>query len=168
MKLSLIVAMASNRTIGRNNQMPWHLSADLKRFKKITLGSAILMGRKTHESIGRPLPGRINLVISKNLAYRAVDCQVFNSIEQALSFSNQYPELFVIGGASLYQRLLPKADKLYLTQIDQSFEGDTFFPVINQAEWRKINQETVEDDPSVDFNYSFIELDRHCSVTNNI
>jgi len=161
MKLSLIVAMASNYAIGLNNQMPWHLSADLKRFKQITLNSVILMGRKTHESIGRPLPERTNVIISQNPTYQATGCQVFNSIEQALNFCRQFPNIFVIGGASLYQRLLPKADKLYLTQIHQDFEGDTFFPIINQVEWQEVSRETIKNDPRVNFSYSFIELERN-------
>jgi len=160
MKISLIVAMASNRAIGLNNEMPWHLSADLKKFKQITMGSPILMGRKTYESIGRPLPGRTNIIISRNKTYQQADCLVFNSIENAIAACQQYDEIFVIGGATFYQAILPQADKLYLTEINKSFDADTFFPVINKDEWREITRKDVADDPSVDFSYSFISLEK--------
>jgi len=160
MKISLIVAMASNRAIGLNNEMPWHLSADLKKFKQITMGSPILMGRKTYESIGRPLPGRTNIIISRNKTYQQADCLVFNSIENAIAACQQYDEIFVIGGATFYQAILPQADKLYLTEINKSFDADTFFPVINKDEWREMTREDIADDPSVDFSYSFISLEK--------
>ncbi|MFI3119729.1 MAG: dihydrofolate reductase, partial [Methylococcaceae bacterium] len=117
MKISLIVAMASNRAIGLNNQIPWHLSADLKKFKKITMGAPILMGRKTYESIGRPLPGRSNIIISRNPEYRQAGCLVFNDIEQALESCRDHAEVFVIGGSDFYRSMLAVADTLYLTQI---------------------------------------------------
>ena len=160
MKISLIVAMASNRAIGLNGQMPWHLSADLKRFKQITLGSPILMGRKTFEAIGRPLPGRENLIISRNADYQQPGCRVFTDIDSALGYAKNSAELFVIGGATLYEALLPAADYLYLTQIDKSFVGDTFFPQIEQAVWQQLSREDVVDDANVDFAYSFIKLAR--------
>ena len=134
MKISLIVAMAANRAIGLNNKMPWHLSADLKKFKQITMGSPILMGRKTYESIGRPLPGRRNIIISRNSGYQQPGSEVFNSIEKALASCQQHNEIFVIGGASFYESMLSVADKLYLTEINKEFEADTFFPVINRDE----------------------------------
>lgn len=152
--------MASNRAIGLNNEMPWHLSADLKKFKQITMGSPILMGRKTYESIGRPLPGRTNIIISRNKTYQQADCLVFNSIENAIAACQQYDEIFVIGGATFYQAILPQADKLYLTEINKSFDADTFFPVINKDEWREMTREDIADDPSVDFSYSFISLEK--------
>ena len=164
MKISLIVAMASNRAIGLNGQMPWHLSADLKRFKQITLGSPILMGRKTFEAIGRPLPGRENLIISRNTDYQQAGCRVFTDIGRALDYAKNSAELFVIGGATLYEALLPKADYLYLTQIDKPFTGDTFFPQIEDTGWQQISREDVADDASVDFTYSFIKLVRQGSL----
>lgn len=160
MKISLIVAMATNRAIGLNNKMPWHLSADLKKFKQITMGSPILMGRKTYESIGRPLPGRTNIIISRNSAYKQSGCVVFNSIEVAIDACQQYDEIFVIGGATFYEAMLPVADKLYLTEINKIFDADTFFPTIDRNEWREIAREDVSDDPLVDFSYSFITLER--------
>ncbi len=161
MKISLIVAMASNRVIGRDGQMPWHLSADLQRFKQITLGSPILMGRKTYEAIGRPLPGRQNLIISRNSDYQIPGCVVFNNIQKALQSAANSDELFVIGGATLYEALLPYADYLYLTVIDKAFAGDTYFPETNPAAWHEISREDISNDPSVDFSYSFLKLQNH-------
>jgi len=161
MKISLIVAMASNRVIGLNNQMPWHLSADLKKFKSITMGKPIVMGRKTFESIGRPLPGRTNIIISRNADYRQEGCVVANDLDSALTSACQLAdEIFVIGGSALYDALLPRANRLYLTQINAAFEGDTFFPEINQDEWQELNREDIDNDPQVAFSYSFLQLER--------
>ncbi|MDF1582806.1 MAG: dihydrofolate reductase [Methyloprofundus sp.] len=160
MKLSLIVAMATNRTIGINKQMPWHLSADLKHFKKITLGHPIIMGRKTFESIARPLPGRQNIIISRDIHYQQEGCLVFNDLDAAVQYCADKEEVFVIGGATLYDATLARADRLYITQIHQSFEGDTWFPEINAAKWREVAREDVDNDVSVDFKYSFICYER--------
>jgi len=160
MKLSLIVAMAANRTIGINKQMPWHLSADLKHFKKITLGHPIIMGRKTFESIARPLPGRQNIIISRDIHYQQEGCLVFNDLDAAVQHCADKEEVFVIGGATLYDVTLARADRLYITQIHQSFEGDTWFPEINAAKWREVAREDVDNDASVDFKYSFICYER--------
>lgn len=160
MKISLIVAMASNRVIGVDNKMPWHLSADLKKFKQITMGSPILMGRNTFESIGRPLPGRRNIIISRNPDYRQAGCDVFNNLQAALESCEDDEELFVIGGAKLYKTMLPHADYMYLTEIEKAFEGDTFFPDFDRENWREIDRQDVSDDDSVDFNYSFITLEK--------
>lgn len=159
MKISLIVAMADNRVIGRNGQMPWHLSADLQRFKVTTMGSPIMMGRKTFDAIGRPLPGRENLIISRNADFQRPNCRVFTSIESGLDYASDSDELFVIGGATLYEALLPAADYLYLTLINRSFEGDTYFPEIDYSGWRELSREDVNDDPRVDFTYSFLKLE---------
>lgn len=152
--------MASNQAIGLNNKMPWHLSADLKKFKEITMGSPILMGRKTYDSIGRPLPGRNNIIISRNPAYKQQDCLVFNSVKDAITACQKYDEIFIIGGASFYKEMLPKANFLYLTQINKIFKGDTFFPSINPQEWKEIAREDIKNDPSADFTYSFLTLER--------
>lgn len=160
MKISLIVAMASNRVIGLNCQMPWHLSADLQRFKHITMGSPIMMGRKTFDAIGRPLPGRENLIITRNVDYRQPGCLVFTDIDSALEHAADCNELFVIGGATLYEALLPRADYLYLTLINRVFEGDTYFPEIDYSGWREISREDVDDDSRVDFSYSFLKLEQ--------
>lgn len=160
MKISLIVAMASNQTIGINNQLPWHLSADLKHFKQLTMGSPILMGRKTYESIGRPLPGRLNVIISRNAQYQQEGCIVFNDCAAALEHCQAYNELFVIGGSSFYASMLPRADFIYLTAIHQDFVGDTFFTHIPPSEWQEVERIDVNDDPDVAFTYSFIKLAR--------
>ncbi|MEQ1528555.1 MAG: dihydrofolate reductase [Methylococcales bacterium] len=161
MKISLIVAMAENRAIGLNNQMPWHLSADLKRFKQITMGAPILMGRNTFESIGRPLPGRTNIIISTNPHYQQSGCLLANSIEQALTIAGDLAEqVFIIGGATLYEATLSRADLIYLTQIHQDFPGDTFFPEIDTNQWLEIDREDINSDDSVAFRYSFIKLMR--------
>jgi dihydrofolate reductase len=160
MKLSIIVAMANNRVIGLENQMPWHLSADLKRFKEITMGKPILMGRKTFESIGRPLPGRTNIIISRNKAYSPSGCQVFSSIEQALKAHKNATEIMVIGGSGIYKTLLPLTDRIYLTQINSTFEGDVFFPETKSSHWREVANLKVIDDKTVSFEYSFKILNR--------
>ncbi len=161
MKISLIVAMASNRVIGLDNQMPWHLSADLKRFKQITLGSPIVMGRKTFESIGRPLPGRTNIIISRNPAYKPEGCLVVNNTETALKVGCQNAEnIFVIGGSTLYQALLPVADTLYITQINKAFHGDTFFPQIDNITGLKQREKTLTMIPMCTFSYSFLKLEK--------
>ena len=160
MKLSLIVAMATNRTIGINKKMPWHLSADLKQFKKITMGHPIIMGRKTFESIGRPLPGRQNIIISRDINYQQEGCLVFNDLDSAVQHCSEQDEVFVIGGATLYEVTLERADRLYITQINQAFEGDTWFPEIDAADWREVAREDINNDASVDFKYSFISYDR--------
>ena len=164
MKISLIVAMASNRVIGLNNQMPWHLSADLKKFKKITMGSPILMGRKTYESIGRPLPGRTNIIVSRNLDYQQEGCLVFNDLNMAIKKAcERAKEIFVIGGSDLYETMLPIADAIYLTVINREFHGDAFFPDIDLNFWSEIEREDIEDindDPDAAFSYSFLKYEK--------
>lgn len=164
MNISIIVAMASNRAIGLDNRIPWHLSADLKKFKAITMGSPIVMGRKTYESIGQPLHGRMNIIISRNPNYQIKGCLVFNNVEKAIEAYQHYNEIFVIGGASLYQSMLPQANRLYLTQINKAFEGDTFFPVIKEKDWREIAHKGCAEDDIVDFSYSFVTLERKRNV----
>ena len=161
MKISLIVAMANNRVIGLNNKMPWHLSADLKKFKKITMGSPILMGRKTHESIGKPLSGRTNIILSKNREYRQDGCLVFNDLETALKKGcESAEEIFVIGGSDLYEAILPIADVIYLTVINKEFQGDTFFPELDLNYWSEVEREDIKDDPDAAFSYSFLKFEK--------
>jgi dihydrofolate reductase len=159
MKISLIVAMSSNRAIGLDGQMPWHLSADLKRFKQITMGHPIIMGRKTFDAIGRPLLGRSNIIVSRNAAYRPEGCIVLDSVEAAISHACQLvDEVFVIGGSTLYEATLPIADSLHITQINQIFDGDTFFPDFDERIWKEVEREDIIDDPNVSFAYSFLKL----------
>lgn len=152
--------MSSNRAIGLDGQMPWHLSADLKRFKQITMGHPILMGRLTFESIGRALPGRTNIVVSRNPDYRPEGCLVVDSVEAAISQGCQLDdEVFVIGGSTLYEATLPIANTLYITQINQDFEGDTFFPDFDRNNWAEVEREDMSDD-KVSFDFSFLRLNK--------
>ena len=149
--------MASNRVIGLNNQMPWHLSADLKRFKKITLGFPILMGRSTFDAIGKPLPGRLNIIISRNVNYQAPGCLVFNDPDIALEHAcSLAEEVFIIGGATLYKLFLPHADFLYITKIKKDFLGDTIFPEWRTGDWLEIEREDITNDSKAGFDYSFL------------
>ena len=159
MQIALIVAMSSNGVIGVDNRMPWHLSADLKRFRRITWGKPILMGRRTHESIGKPLPGRQNIVLTTNPDYRAEGCRVVHSPDEALGLASDAPEIMVIGGAALYKTFLPLTQRLYLTLIHQEFPGDTCFPEIDWAEWQETQREIVTGDES-GLDYSFIDYER--------
>lgn len=140
--LSMIVAHAANRIIGKDNDMPWHLPADLAYFKKTTLGKPIIMGRKTYESIGRALPGRKNIVISRNEAFKAKGIEVVMSVEQALEVVKDVEEVMVIGGGAIYAHCLPQANRLYITHIDASIDGDTQFPEYDDENlWRKVSSE---------------------------
>lgn len=158
MNISMIAAMAQDRVIGKDNQMPWHLPADLAHFKRVTLGKPVLMGRKTFESIGRPLPGRRNLVISRNPDYRADGVEVVDSVDAALALlatGDRVDELMVIGGGHLYAELLPRADRLYLTRIDLVVEGDTRFPAFSDAEWVRVESESHQPDEKNPHPYCF-------------
>ena len=160
MKISIIVAMAANGVIGRDNQLPWHLPADLKHFKQTTMGKPILMGRKTWESIGRPLPGRLNIVITRDSTYSAAGCEVVNSIDAAITAAGERDEVMVIGGAELYRQVLPYTDTIYLTRIHEAFEGDTRFPEIRHTEWHQVERVDHEADEKNSHDYSFIRLER--------
>ena len=157
MKISMIAAMAHDRVIGKDNQMPWHLPADLAHFKRVTLGKPVLMGRKAFESIGRPLPGRRNLVISRNPGYQAEGIEVLGSVEAALALlaGSAVEELMVIGGGHLYAEMLPSADRLYLTQIDLAVEGDTRFPAFDDGQWQRIDCESHPADDKNPHPYRF-------------
>jgi dihydrofolate reductase len=160
MRLSAIVAMSENRVIGNDNRLPWHLPADLQHFKLVTLGKPIIMGRKTFESIGRPLPGRQNIIVTRDVDFLAPGCVVVHSIEAAISAASDQEEAFVIGGALLYEQMLPLVQCLYLTVIHQAFEGDTFFPVIDMSEWTQVEEIRPELDEKNVYSYSFIVLKR--------
>lgn len=157
MKISMIAAMAHDRVIGKDNQMPWHLPADLAHFKRVTLGKPVLMGRKTFESIGRLLPGRRNLVISRNPDYQAEGIEVVGSVEAALALlaGSSVEELMVIGGGHLYAEMLPSADCLYLTRIDLAVEGDTRFPAFDDGQWQRVDCESHPADEKNPHPYSF-------------
>ncbi|WNG29891.1 dihydrofolate reductase [Cystobacter fuscus] len=141
MRLSAIVAMASNRCIGRDNTLPWRLPADLQRFKRLTLGHTLLMGRKTYESIGRPLPGRTMLVVTRQHGWAPEGIEVAHSLEEALARARG-DEVFLAGGAQLYEQAMDRVRRLYLTRIDREYEGDTFFPDVDLSAWRLTAEES--------------------------
>ena len=159
-RVCLIAALAANRVIGNHNALPWHLPADLKRFKALTMGHPVLMGRKTHESIGRPLPGRRNLVITRNRGFEAPGCEVVHSLEDAIAACRGAGEIFVIGGAELYCEALARADCLEFTEIHAEFEGDAIFPVFPMAQWRETSRETHRDQADIPFGYDFVRYER--------
>jgi dihydrofolate reductase len=151
--IKIIVAISKNRVIGDSNKLIWHLPADLKRFKEVTTGHPIVMGRKTYESIGRPLPNRRNIIITRDENYEIDGCEVVNSIEEALLLTNS--NCFIIGGGEIYKQTLHIADQIYLTQVDEEFDGDTTFPEL-PASWYVSNKEDFKADEKNPHNYSFI------------
>jgi dihydrofolate reductase len=160
-KLSLIWAMDQNRLIGNNNSLPWYLPADLAFFKRTTMGKPMIMGRKTFDSIGRPLPGRQNIVITRDSTFSAQGCDIANSIEEAMSLvSDEKQEAMLIGGASLYLQMLAQADALYLTQIHHTFSGDTWFPEMDMDQWSEVYREDFEVDEKNLHPYSFMQYTR--------
>lgn len=157
MTISCIVACAKNNVIGKDNKMPWHLPADLAYFKKITSGHHIVLGRKNFESIGRPLPNRTNVIITRDKEFACSNCVVAYSIEEALSIAhkNGEEEVFIIGGGTIYEQSKELWDKLYLTEIDLEVEGDVFFPDLNMEEWKLISSQDNPKDEKNPYNYSF-------------
>lgn len=156
-KLSIIVAMAKNRMIGKDNKMPWHLPDDLKYFKAQTLNKPVIMGRKTFESLGsRPLPNRPNLVISRNLDYAAADVQVFASVEAALSSVNDQTEVMIIGGAQIYTQWIDRVDQLLITEVDASPQGDAFFPPIDHQAWLEVSRQHHAADEKHPYAFDFV------------
>ncbi|WP_461632087.1 dihydrofolate reductase [Labilibaculum euxinus] len=160
MNVSIIVAVSRNQVIGKDNQLIWKLSADLKRFKALTTGHTIIMGRKTFESIGKPLPNRTSVIITRQADYVAEGCVVVNSLEEALEKSSDQEEVFIIGGGTIYKEALAKANKIYYTKVHKDFEGDTFFPVLDLKEWKSVNREDCFPDEKNEVPYSFIDYIR--------
>ena len=160
MLISIIVAMDEQGVIGFNGDLPWHLSADLQHFKKITMGHPIMMGRKTHESIGRPLPGRENIVITRNENYAAEGCTVLHSPDEAFDHCKNKQEVIIMGGAELYKQTLEQTARLYLTEIHARVEGDTFFPEFDRGEWKEKQRNDYPADEKNDYAFSFMVLDR--------
>ncbi len=158
--ISIIAALAENRVIGVNNTLPWRLPNDLKHFRRLTTGHAIVMGRKNYESIGKPLPERTNIIVTRNRDYRASGCLIAHSLDDALALAKGDPEIFVIGGAEIYREALPLADRLYLTQVHSAVEGDTFFPEINDNAWKETAREQHAADEKHAYAYSFVVLER--------
>jgi len=159
--LSIIVAVAENNIIGDNNQLIWYIPDDLKRFKSLTMGHHIIMGRKTWESIGRPLPGRKSIVVTRNINFKADGALVANSLPQALEMAKDDDEAFIIGGGELYQQALPLASRLYLTKVHKHFEGDVAFPDIDYTEWHQISSEKGKPNAKDGLEYSFVNLERN-------
>ncbi|WP_347331515.1 dihydrofolate reductase [Marinimicrobium locisalis] len=163
MKVSLIVAAARNGVIGRNNELPWRLPEDLKYFKSVTMGKPVIMGRKTHESIGRPLPGRLNIVISRRpQTSESPNLRWVDSIEAALALVRQeqpdLAEVIIMGGEEIYRQSLPLADRVYLTRVEANVEGDAFFPALDETHWRLSRERTgAETEP---YRYVFQEFER--------
>jgi len=159
-RVSLIAAMAENRVIGVNNTLPWQLPADLRHFRRITTGHHVIMGRRNYESIGKPLPDRTNIVVTRDPSYRAPGCLVRHSIEDALASAQNDPEVFVIGGAEIYRQALEHADRLYLTLVHAHIPGDTYFPPFDQDHWQEVSRERHEPDEKNHHACTFLVYDR--------
>lgn len=162
-KLCAIVAMDENGLIGKNNQLPWHLPADLKHFKAITTGHPIIMGRKTYESIGRPLPNRTNIVVTKDPEYHATGCIVVTTIDEAIqqAAAASTDKAFIIGGSTIYQQTMDRIDRLYMTIVHHAFEGDTYLNNFNLSDWKEITRVDHTADETNAWDYSFIELEKN-------
>lgn len=157
MKISAIVAMDRKRVIGYQNRLPWHLPADLQHFKRITWQRSIIMGRKTHESIGKALPQRRNLIVSRNAAYVSSSCEVFATIDDAINACGDENEIFIIGGASIFAAALPRIEKIYLTLIEHAFLGDTYFPLMDESAWQTTVDIFHQADEKNPYPYHFME-----------
>jgi dihydrofolate reductase len=169
MSLALIVAASENHVIGKNNQLPWYLPGDLKYFKAITMAKPVIMGRKTFESIGKPLPGRDNIVITRNADYQADGIKVVASLEEAIALAesitliNGGEEIMIIGGAQIYNQALAMADRVYLTRVHRHVEGDAFFPELAADEWQEVAREDITAEEPNPFDFSYLVLDRVAS-----
>jgi dihydrofolate reductase len=163
MRISIIAALSSNNVIGRDNQLPWHLGTDLKRFKQLTMGHHLIMGRKTFESVGKPLPGRINVVITREPGYSAEGITVVHSLEEGIRLAVEAgdEEPFIGGGAQIFEQSMHRADRMYLTRVHAELEGDTFFPDFDDvSEWQLTDSEHFDADEKNDYPFSFLTYDR--------
>ncbi|MCC8410009.1 dihydrofolate reductase [Mucilaginibacter sp. UR6-1] len=159
MTTSIIVAIAQNHAIGKNNQLLWHLPTDLKHFKNTTSGHTVIMGRKTFDSVGKPLPKRRNIVITRqNISIEG--CEVVSSVEDALALCAGEDEVFIVGGAEIYKLAMPLTDKIYLTIVHHDFEGDTYFPEIDYSQWNETARTDYEADDKHAYAYSILTLER--------
>ncbi len=156
--ISIIAAMAENRVIGNDNALPWHLPADLKHFKAMTLGKPIIMGRKTWESLPGRLPDRTHIIVTSNHYYQAEGCVVVHSLESALEVAGDVPEVMIVGGAMLYRQALPLAHRLYLTLVEVEVDGDTRFPKFDLAQWQETERQRYSSDEKNPYAYSFVTL----------
>ncbi len=158
--ISIIVAVAENGAIGSNNRLPWHLPDDLKRFKALSLGKPIVMGRRTFDSIGRPLPGRENIVVSRDSELAIEGAVVVHSLNEALAAAGTVPEIVVIGGAAIFRQVLPRTDTIHLTRVHARVDGDVFFPDLDPAQWREAAVEHHAADERHQYAFSFVTLQR--------
>jgi dihydrofolate reductase len=158
--ITLIAARARNGVIGRNNRMPWKIPGEQAYFKRMTMGSPIVMGRKTWESLGRPLPGRRNIVVTRNPAYTATGADVVDSLDDALRLASGSDQVFVIGGAQLYAAAMPRASRVMLTEIDADFDGDTFMPALDRNQWRETSREVHPPTTEQHLSYSYVVYER--------
>ena len=160
MLISLIVAMADQRVIGYKNQLPWHLPADLRHFKTMTLNKPIVMGRKTYESIGKPLPQRTNIILTTDPAYEVAGCEVIHAPMEAMEIASKAEELVIIGGSRVYTAYLPFADRIYMTVVEAEVQGDTFFPELDEAAWKLVSREDHLADARNSYGYGFLMWER--------
>ena len=160
MKISLIAAMARHRVIARGGRLPWHMPTDLQYFKRMTLGKPVIMGRKTYEAMGKALPERQNIVVTRQVGYQATDCEVVGSLDEALILVQTAEEVMVIGGGQLYQLALAQADRMYLTFIDAEIEGDVYFPEWNPSEWQEVSCDAHLADAENPYPFRFVILER--------
>ena len=165
MKISIVVAVATNNVIGRDGKLPWRLSEDLKRFKQLTIGKPIIMGRLTYESIGKPLPDRRNIILSSREGLKIEGCEVVATPQSAIRLAGGAEEVMIIGGGKVYAQMLPRADRIYMTRVSASVDGNTFFPEISGKEWQVVEQEDFPAGESRKYGFSFITLDR-VSISN--
>jgi dihydrofolate reductase len=159
-KISLIVAAAENNLIGKDNALPWRLPADLKYFKTITLGKPVVMGRKTWDSIGKPLPGRLNIVVTRQRELQLPGAIVVSNLNDAMRAAGGAEELMIIGGAEIFREMLPRADRIYLTRVHARIEGEVFFPELDAGKWQELSREDYAADERHAFAYSFLVLER--------
>jgi len=160
MRISIIAAMSANRAIGLENRLPWNLPDDLKRFKALTMNHHIVMGRKTYDSIGKPLPGRDTVIVTRNMDYAVPGCVAVNSLDAALTVSFSDAEVFFVGGADLYRQVLPIANRIYLTEIRRVFDGDAFFPEFDMRQWSETSREQHRTEGDNGFEYHYVIYDR--------
>jgi len=160
MKISIVAAMGRNRVIGKSNTMPWHMPADLKYFKALTMGKPMIMGRKTFESIGKALAGRRTIVLTTQQGLELPGCEVFNSLEAALEVLVGCDEIMIVGGAQIYEQIMPSVHCMYLTFIEHEFEGDAFFPEWDESEWQVVSEEYHKADEKHKYHYRFVKLER--------
>lgn len=166
MIVSLIVAMDQSRGVGYQGKLSWHLSSDLRRFKSLTMGHHLIMGRKTYESIGKPLPGRVMIVVTKNPSFQAEGCSIVRSIDDGLQFARERgeDEVFIIGGGEIFRQALPIADRIYLTLVHATTEADVFFPSVNSVEWKEIESIFQRARSGDDYDHTYVLLHRQTST----